>query len=919
MKKRFTGTLLIGLVSVVAIIGDTTRVGVSAVPAIQYESRINIPITKGVYYEFNRMITDSGLRDIHVITVDLTNEYIQIRPIHSQIEHGLRETTSNLVRSNGAIAGINGDFFGLANLYCSPFGLTIVDGNIKSMSEGSNSSTIGFSTFLLDEDRNPFMRYIQSTVSFWNNGVQNINLFSMNRTSDMNLPTYIDRTAFTTTASLDARFPNLYKIVVEYDTIVHISGRGETVEVPENGFVIILSEHTARYHLRNFNVGENAVVTTSTGIDLDRIQTAISGGSRILEEGQVVADGHIVSGRQPRTAIGISEDGTRLTLMVVDGRNHSVGATHEELAFLLQHYGVFNAMHLDGGGSSTMALQAATANEVEVVNSVSAGTERRVINGLGIFNNSVPSYVTRLHIETETEVAFRNVPVRLDVMAFDRHFNRIAIEGYNVQVANAGQGYIIDGYFHPTAVGNVSITATYGDITTETNIFVTDLAELTPASNMLYFARGDRYIFRFTGMGILGHQGAIDYTSLQYEVVPAHLGTVENGVFIAQDSGAGYIRASLNGVSSYMQISVGRTEGTITRLATIPARFVVYPSIVSGHITHIEGLDLHYNFIASDITQAAYAVFNDPIPFSGRPISLRLDVYGDDSNNWIRGVILDNNNTRHIIDFTRDINFSDLRSLVAPIPNNVVYPIRLERIYVVALQTQENFSSTLTFRSVVPQYPVDNNIVVLPQSTVFVDHLAANLTSAPIANEFDITFLGNIVPTVSSSRRTKNYQEIQTNSLELVAQNTRFGIFFDEVNSPRRNHEIYVIDDILFIEMTLHNGSIYNSDLNQWRGLNSALSTSNSNNIIVTFNRNPLTTLSSQELDLFNELLVQHLRAGRNIFVISNDGTVGSSTAKNGIRYINIPNLWNSDGTLNDNFQTLRLRFSEGYTRFDLR
>ena len=60
--------------------------------------------------------------------------------------------------------------------------------------------------------------------------------------------------------------------------------------------------------------------------------------------------------RAPRTAIGVTQDGSVL-LVVVDGRAdlpHSIGATLAELAQLMLNLGCVSAMNMDGGGSSVM-------------------------------------------------------------------------------------------------------------------------------------------------------------------------------------------------------------------------------------------------------------------------------------------------------------------------------------------------------------------------------------------------------------------------------------------------------------------------------------------------------------------------------------------------------------------------------------
>ena len=42
--------------------------------------------------------------------------------------------------------------------------------------------------------------------------------------------------------------------------------------------------------------------------------------------------------------------------------------------------------------------------------------------------------------------------------------------------------------------------------------------------------------------------------------------------------------------------------------------------------------------------------------------------------------------------------------------------------------------------------------------------------------------------------------------------------------------------------------------------------------------------------------------------VVSASGTSYWSSVKDGIQYINLPSLWNLDGTVNDDFRILKLR-----------
>lgn len=123
---------------------------------------------------------------------------------------------------------------------------------------------------------------------------------------------------------------------------------------------------------------------------IGEIYNAISGHWRILENGFMIPprrDYH--TSRQPRTAIGLSPDGNTLILVVVDGRqpNYSEGATIDELADVLLQFGAYNALNLDGGGSSVMVYD--DNDETHILNSPIhtriPGQERPVANHLGIY------------------------------------------------------------------------------------------------------------------------------------------------------------------------------------------------------------------------------------------------------------------------------------------------------------------------------------------------------------------------------------------------------------------------------------------------------------------------------------------------------------------------------------------------------
>jgi MYXO-CTERM domain-containing protein len=113
------------------------------------------------------------------------------------------------------------------------------------------------------------------------------------------------------------------------------------------------------------------------------MQQVVSGHPQIVSEGVALAEnpsGSLCPNRHPRTAAGLSRDGRTLILAVVDGRSdRSVGMTCVELGALMREMGAWEALNLDGGGSSAMWVSGAG-----VVNAPSDGSQRVVANHLAV-------------------------------------------------------------------------------------------------------------------------------------------------------------------------------------------------------------------------------------------------------------------------------------------------------------------------------------------------------------------------------------------------------------------------------------------------------------------------------------------------------------------------------------------------------
>jgi hypothetical protein len=119
----------------------------------------------------------------------------------------------------------------------------------------------------------------------------------------------------------------------------------------------------------------------------DDIKEAVGGSVRLVRNGVVVTQTD--NSVEPRTAIGISEDRNKVYILVVDGRNfsYSNGMTYTELGQCLSALGAYEAINLDGGGSSTFFIRNTpdfTESRFELRNwpTDRGGQERAVANGL---------------------------------------------------------------------------------------------------------------------------------------------------------------------------------------------------------------------------------------------------------------------------------------------------------------------------------------------------------------------------------------------------------------------------------------------------------------------------------------------------------------------------------------------------------
>ena len=102
-----------------------------------------------------------------------------------------------------------------------------------------------------------------------------------------------------------------------------------------------------------------------------------------------------MTNQHPRSAVGITRNGRYLILMTVDGRQpgYSEGTTTAGTAEWLRKLGAYDALNLDGGGSTALVVEDAEGHPVALNRPCGppVGRQRRVANHLGVFAKRLPT------------------------------------------------------------------------------------------------------------------------------------------------------------------------------------------------------------------------------------------------------------------------------------------------------------------------------------------------------------------------------------------------------------------------------------------------------------------------------------------------------------------------------------------------
>ncbi len=136
-----------------------------------------------------------------------------------------------------------------------------------------------------------------------------------------------------------------------------------SIEIPNGGFAVV----GPKQKLEPLLSAKNIKIDINFPETFEKSEHIIGGGPYLVKNGQMYVDIKeqrfgAINGKNPRTAIGYTEN-NELIIVTVDGREEaSVGMTLWEISRLMKDLGCKYAMNLDGGGSSVMYVNGKITN-----------------------------------------------------------------------------------------------------------------------------------------------------------------------------------------------------------------------------------------------------------------------------------------------------------------------------------------------------------------------------------------------------------------------------------------------------------------------------------------------------------------------------------------------------------------------------
>jgi len=318
--------------------------------AKRYKSAVIKDVELGVkHIKLTRYVNKKPVR-INVVEINRNlNPSLKIAPTLASDTLNHRVGISKIAGKKNSIVAINGTFFKPQTGV--PLGTLMIDGELQT---GPIYDRVAFGIF---ENRFDTAR-VQLNASL-KTGKETIKIDNINQPRMLSIHNLLYTSKWGEKSAPTPKY-GIQASILD-NRIIEISKN--SLSIPKGGYVISGPES----RLGKLKAGDKVVVDIKTIPQWDDVVHIISGGPYLIKRNMVFIDVYeeklpAITGRNPRTAIGYTAE-NNLVLVTVDGReNQSVGMSLRELALFMKSIGCYEAINLDGGGSSVMYIKGQIIN-----------------------------------------------------------------------------------------------------------------------------------------------------------------------------------------------------------------------------------------------------------------------------------------------------------------------------------------------------------------------------------------------------------------------------------------------------------------------------------------------------------------------------------------------------------------------------
>ncbi|MEA1974266.1 MAG: phosphodiester glycosidase family protein [Bacillota bacterium] len=824
------------------------------------EDIITETLTPSIKYIEKKQLTNNKWIIVKSLIIDISDNKTEIAPLFNNENLKVPKTLTNLCeKTNNIIGAINGDFFNPNEN--TAIGPVINNGDLIYNGTSDNS----FNVFGITNINTPFI-----------SNLEKFNLIAKTKKLDIIIDyKNKDYTHLNNTILIDKQYnkfsignnskTTVTEIVISNNKISDIRYNMSPVEILDNTFVLVIPD-SKNINISNLKVGDTVTINSPQVIEV--IKSIIGGGSIIVKDGQINSEFSLeIKGEHPRTAIGYTKDRKHIIMTTVEGRKSFIpGVTENELANIMIDLGADYALNLDGGGSSTLAIRGFGLNELNVMNYLSDGSQRRIYNAIGIISNYETETVNNIKATLNTNHSIINNPINIEILATDKYFNPVDISINNIEFDSTLKGDFIDSVFYPKEIGKGYIILNYNDIIIKKEINIHNEFSLIKLNNYHISLKKDESItIKPTLVTKDGYEISVDLDLLNIDLDKELITINKDTLTLVKDITNTIATLSYGDISTQFDINmINYNTKIIDDFETLKGINTVYPMDLNGRFNlfnssfdNTQSGRLFYDFTKyPEQTRASYYSYNEPILIDESAKKIGLEVFGYLANNhWLRVKLSDSDGNYHNLTLARSIDWKDWKYVETNIPDNISKPIKIEKIYLVETDFSNSNSGLILIDNLQVKTPIKSNLNIKTNySNIFTETMDLKYTQ-------DNIYFTNDDSIIIDSQNFK----IVTDSKKLIDNYPLYSL--------NTNNQYNFIKDSnkLILNLNNKNNTLINDNGEQWLFLKKYILTDSSNNLLIHLN-DEFVFNDSLEKELFMSYLKKHKQKNNsNIFIISSN------------------------------------------------